>query len=88
MTYYSNASHLSWIGPGDLPGSIPIIAGPDKPGEVIDIALGAGFFSEPWTYDAPVELEAASRLVIGDVTVAGRFVLRHGAFIEVGEGAA
>jgi hypothetical protein len=92
--YFANiARDRPRIGPDDLPGAIGILSAPDKPGDIIGIAYGAGH-TGGWRWDwsrpgsEPEYLgprEAAWRLVIGRAEVDGRLALRMGEFVEFGE---
>jgi hypothetical protein len=99
MTYYTNASRAARIGPNDLPGSIAIIAGPDRPGDLIGIAYAVGHIGGwRWDWSRPDRdsdylgpMEALWRPAIGkaeaEAEAEGRFVLRGGAFVVLAEGA-
>jgi hypothetical protein len=94
--YFANvARDRPRIGPDDLPGAIGILSAPDKPGDIIGIAYGAGH-TGGWRWDwsrpgaKPEYLgprEATWRLVIGKAEIEGRFVLRMGEFVELAEDA-
>jgi hypothetical protein len=79
--YYSTASRAPRGGPGDVPGSIGVTRSPDD-AMTVGIAFEVGDTGEDL---APVE--AVWRLVIAGEPVEGRFALRSGAFVELGEDA-
>ena len=94
--YFANvARERRRIAPEDLPGAIGVTLDPARPGDVVGMAFAAGHlggFVEDRSRRGPGHRdlgprEAVWRIVLGKAEVDGRFVLRSGEFVELGEGA-
>jgi hypothetical protein len=84
--FYSNASQAARVAPLELPGTIAVLAELDDP-MPIGSAHEAGYVGGRRRDGFPGPPEPVWRLVIGKEDLEGRFVLRAGRFVELGEGA-
>jgi hypothetical protein len=86
VTYHSNASKAPRVAPGQLPGSISVCASPEHP-LTIGIASEVGRLGGyDWGRDEDLgPREAVWALVVEGEPIEGRFALRGGGFVELGE---